>query len=150
MSSVSKNHGNIVIGEGVSVVGSFEVPGLALIEGSFEGDLSADELVVGEGGRLVGRVKARQADIKGQTLQELRVSGKLVVRGSGMVSGNAMYGELEVERGGTLQGVIKPIADALVVEPVLEEVASAPAQPPAMPLKAVSGISLSGFSRLPE
>jgi cytoskeletal protein CcmA (bactofilin family) len=109
MNDATKNKGNIVIGEGVSAVGNFSVPGLALIEGSFHGDLSADELVVGVRGQLVGKVKARQAEVLGETKQELQVTSKLIVRSSGRVRGSAMYGELEVERGGSLQGSVKQI-----------------------------------------
>jgi cytoskeletal protein CcmA (bactofilin family) len=71
--------------------------------------LSADELVVGVRGQLVGKVKARQAEVLGETKQELQVTGKLIVRSSGRVHGSAMYGELEVERGGSLQGSVKQI-----------------------------------------
>ena len=111
MNDITKNKGNIMIGEGVNAVGNFSVPGLALIEGSFHGDLTADELVVGVNGQLVGNVKARQAEVLGETRQELQVSGKLIVRKTGRVNGTAAYGELEVERGGSLQGALRSIQD---------------------------------------
>lgn len=114
MNDITKNKGNIMIGEGVNAVGNFSVPGLALIEGSFHGDLTADELVVGVNGQLVGNVKARQAEVLGETRQELQVSGKLIVRKTGRVNGTAAYGELEVERGGSLQGALRSIQDGAV------------------------------------
>lgn len=125
MNDSSKNKGNIVIGEGVSVIGNFSVPGTALIEGSFEGDLAADAVVVGVRGQLVGKVKTREADILGETRQDLHVTGKLIVRSSGRIHGSAMYGELEVERGGTLQGAIRPISLAAVTLPVVTAVVHA-------------------------
>ena len=111
MNDITKSKGNIMIGEGVNAVGNFTVPGLAQIEGSFHGDLTADELVVGVNGQLVGNVKARQAEVLGETRQELQVSGKLIVRKTGRVNGTAAYGELEVERGGSLQGALRSIKD---------------------------------------
>src|SRR3990167_647482 len=121
--------GPLPLSPGVRFIFNFSVPGTALIEGSFEGDLAADAVVVGVRGQLVGKVKARQADILGETRQDLHVSGKLIVRSSGRIHGSAMYGELEVERGGTLQGAIRPIALAAVTLPV--ETAVLPVAPPA-------------------
>ena len=47
-----------------------------------------------------------------ETRQTLQVTGKLIVRSTGQVHGNALYGELEVERGGVLRGAIKPMRGA--------------------------------------
>lgn len=109
MSDPLSNQGNIVIGEGVNAVGNFTVPGLALINGSFKGNLITDELVVGVRGQLVGKVQSRVADVLGKVEEELHVSGKLTVRSSGRIHGLAQYGELEVERGGSMQGLISPM-----------------------------------------
>lgn len=109
MSDPASNQGNIVIGEGVSAVGNFTVPGLALINGSFKGNLITDELVVGVRGQLVGKVQSRVADVLGRVEEELHVSGKLTVRSSGRIQGLAEYGELEVERGGSMQGQVIPM-----------------------------------------
>jgi cytoskeletal protein CcmA (bactofilin family) len=115
MSDPASNQGNIIIGEGVSAVGNFNVPGLALINGSFEGNLITDELVVGVRGQLVGKVQSRVADVLGKVEEELHVSGKLTVRSSGRIHGLAQYGELEVERGGSLQGLINPMGSDVAV-----------------------------------
>lgn len=138
MNDSSKNNGNIVIGEGVNVTGNFTVPGTALIEGSFEGSLTADAVVVGVCGQLVGKVKARQADILGVTRQELHVTCKLTVRSSGRIHGSTMYGELEVELGGTLQGAIRPIP----LEPLTPQVSPAVLSPATQPTTDLPAISL--------
>jgi cytoskeletal protein CcmA (bactofilin family) len=117
MSDPAANQGNIIIGEGVSAVGNFTVPGLALINGSFEGNLVTDELVVGIRGQLVGKVQSRVADVLGKIEEELHVSGKLTVRSSGRIHGLAQYGELEVERGGSLQGLISPMGASAQATP---------------------------------
>ncbi|WP_439114152.1 bactofilin family protein [Hydrogenophaga sp.] len=132
MNDSVKNKGNIVLGEGVRAVGSFSVPGTALIEGFFEGDLTADELMIGRHGQLLGRVHARQAEILGETRQDLHVTGKLIVRSTGRVHGAARYGELEVERGGALQGSIKPLAAVDAPTPLAGQ-APAPLELPAAP-----------------
>ena len=58
--------GSIVIGEGVTVSGKFIVPGRAVINGSMDGELQADELLVGAQGKIVGNVKVRKADVFGE------------------------------------------------------------------------------------
>lgn len=49
--------GSIMVGAGVSVKGFFKVPNRAVINGSLEGELDADELLIGKGGKLVGTVR---------------------------------------------------------------------------------------------
>lgn len=51
--------GSIFIGEGVTVTGSFSIPGRAVVNGTLNGELSADELLVGEQGMLVGKITAQ-------------------------------------------------------------------------------------------
>ncbi len=107
----NEQKGSIFIGEGVTVTGSFSIPGRAVVNGTLNGELSADELLVGEQGRLVGKILARNADIHGQTNDTLTVSNHLVIRASGRVNGKASYGELEIERGGLVAGTIAPVDD---------------------------------------
>lgn len=105
----NEQKGSIFIGEGVTVTGSFSIPGRAVVNGTLNGELSADELLVGEQGKLVGKIVARNADIHGQTNDTLTVRSHLVVRASGRVNGKASYGELEIERGGLVAGTIAPV-----------------------------------------
>lgn len=100
--------GNLTIGEGVKVVGHLTVPGLAVINGTLEGGLQASELLVGPQGTLSGQVNVRVADIHGATYETLVASEFLCVRSTGVVNGQAHYGEIEIEKGGVIQGVIAP------------------------------------------
>lgn len=100
--------GNLTIGEGVKVVGHLTVPGLAVINGTLEGGLQASELLVGPRGSLSGQVAVRIADIHGSTYDTLVASEYLCVRSTGVVNGQAHYGEIEIEKGGVIQGVIAP------------------------------------------
>ncbi len=103
-----QNKGSIIIGEGVVVSGTFTVPGKAVINGSLEGELTADDLLVGAKGRLVGNVKVRKADVYGETHDTLLASEHLLIRSTGKVTGKASYGQIEIERGGLVQGSIVP------------------------------------------
>lgn len=101
--------GNLIIGEGVSVVGTLTVPGLAIINGSLEGGLQATELLVGPQGSLTGKVSVQSADIHGRTFDTLHASDFLCVRSTGVVSGAAHYGEIEIHKGGVIQGAVSPV-----------------------------------------
>lgn len=98
--------GIIVIGEGVSVVGSFTVPGRASIYGSLQGELDADEVMVGQNGRVVGLLKARHVELLGEARETIVASERLVVKGTGKVDGQITYGEIEVERGAFVKGTL--------------------------------------------
>jgi cytoskeletal protein CcmA (bactofilin family) len=114
--------GCIVIGEGVTVSGKFVVPGRAIINGSLEGDLQADEILVGAQGKLVGDIKVRKADVFGEVHDTLLASEHLIIRSTGRVNGNASYGEIEIERGGLVQGAVIPAKVAAVVPAMLKAV----------------------------
>jgi len=120
MNDRTNEAGCIVIGEGVTVSGKFIVPGRAVINGSLEGDLQADEILVGAQGKLVGNIKVRKADVFGEVHDTLLASEHLIIRSTGRVNGNASYGEIEIERGGLVQGAIVPAKAAAAVPAVLK------------------------------
>ena len=122
MNDRSNEAGSIVIGEGVTVSGKFVVPGRAVINGSLEGELQADELLVGAQGKLVGNVRVRKADVFGEMHDTLLASEHLIIRSTGRVNGNASYGEIEIERGGLVQGAAIPARAAVEVPVVLKYV----------------------------
>lgn len=109
--SADKNDvpGNLIIGEGVKVVGQLIVPGLAVIHGTLEGGLEAGELLVGAQGSVSGQINVRKADVYGRTFDNITASEFLCVRVSGVVSGKAHYGEIEIEKGGVIQGTVGPV-----------------------------------------
>ena len=120
--------GNLTIGEGVKVVGQLVVPGLAVINGTLQGELQADELLVGPKGSLSGQVRVRTADIHGSTHETLEASEFLCVRATGRVNGQARYGEIEIEKGGVIRGAISPASEAPQAPPLaLPATAAAPA-----------------------
>jgi cytoskeletal protein CcmA (bactofilin family) len=63
---------------------------------------------VGAQGKLVGNIKVRKADVFGEVHDTLLASEHLIIRSTGRVNGNASYGEIEIERGGLVQGAVIP------------------------------------------
>lgn len=112
MNDTTDFRGNILVGEGVSVKGTFRVPNRAVINGSLEGELEAEELEIGKEGKLVGTVKVKRADVHGETHNDLFASEHLIVRASGRIHGKATYGLIEIERGGVIHGKVTPVQQA--------------------------------------
>jgi len=104
MADPTEAPGTIVIGEGVLAKGVFKVPGRAIINGSLEGELVAKDLFVGPTGKGVGKFKAEMADVRGEVHDTLVTTSSLVVRASGKISGAVYYREVEIEKGGEIEG----------------------------------------------
>lgn len=113
--------GSIMVGAGVSVKGFFKVPNRAVINGSLEGELDADELLIGKGGKLVGTVRVKRADVHGEAHNSLHASEQLTVRGTGRIHGKATYGLIEIERGGMIHGEVLSVEQQQAGLPVLME-----------------------------
>jgi cytoskeletal protein CcmA (bactofilin family) len=56
----------------------------------------------------------------------------LIIRSTGRVNGNASYGEIEIERGGLVQGAVLPAKAAMSSSPVVVPVISKPVEPPVL------------------
>lgn len=109
MGDTQDNAGNILIGTDVTIQGVLVVPNRAVVNGAIEGEVTAKELVVGPTGRIVGHARTERADIHGQVHKTLEVSQSLVLRSTGRVVGLVQYRELEIERGGLVEGTMNQI-----------------------------------------
>ena len=111
MNDDNKN-GCLVVGEGVSLSGNFVVPNSASISGTIEGDLTAREILVGTTGVLKGKVTADLVDVRGEIHENVVSNKALFVRATGKVIGDVQYAEIEIEKGGDLQGSLNKITAA--------------------------------------
>lgn len=103
-------NGCLVVGEGVILSGKFTVPDIASISGQIDGELTAREVLVGTTGVVKGKVTADVLDIRGEVHQDLISKKSLLLRSSGKVLGNISYAELEIEKGGDIQGTLTQIS----------------------------------------
>jgi cytoskeletal protein CcmA (bactofilin family) len=101
---------SVVIGDGVVVKGAFTVPSKAVINGVIEGDLTAEEVLIGTTGRITGRVSAKMIDVRGQLHHTIVSEKSLIVRATGKIVGKIHYAEIEIEKGGVIQGSIGPVS----------------------------------------
>lgn len=117
MNDNSDQKGNIIIGDGVTVNGSFAVPGKAMINGSLQGELVADEMTIGPQGKVQGKVKVRKADVHGESHESITASEYLIIRSTGQIHGVASYGKIEIERGGLITGSVSPSPEKASTKP---------------------------------
>lgn len=127
--------GSIVVGEGVLAKGTFKVPGRAVINGSVEGELIAKDVFIGPSGRAIGKFKAEMADIRGEVHDTLVTTGSLIIRSSGKITGNVIYKEVEIEKGGEIEGKMSQGSDVPAVTFSLESAEQPqPTRPAVKPL----------------
>ncbi len=128
--------GSLLVGEGVFMKGSMQVPGTASIDGKLEGDLTADTVIVQTNGAMDGRTTANHVRVAGSLTNTTVANKSLVVESSGLIGGAITYNELEIKKGGQLQGNIykvgqQPPAPVYAAPASAPAPAAAPAQPQA-------------------
>ena len=97
---------SITIGRGVTFAGSISASGKAFINGSVTGEISVDDLQVGEYGVIKGKIKSREMDVHGEIHEEVSCTEHVLVHATGLVNGKFIYGELEIQKGGRVTGSI--------------------------------------------
>jgi cytoskeletal protein CcmA (bactofilin family) len=105
----SNQSGCLTVGEGVALNGTFVVPDIASVSGSIEGDITARELIVSSTGVIKGKVTADIIDLRGEIHDTLTARKSLFIRSTGKALGSVQYAEIEVEKGGDLQGTPQKI-----------------------------------------
>jgi cytoskeletal protein CcmA (bactofilin family) len=83
------------------------------VSGYVEGEIVADDLVVNPGGRVVGRVKSKTADISGILNGDVVVDGLMQLRGRGSVTGTVQYGRLAMEDTADLDAQVRNVPPRL-------------------------------------
>lgn len=80
-----------------------------VIEGQVEATINSKVMEIGKPGTLTGTAMIDVAEIHGEFSGELTARTKLVVHGTGRVTGTIRYGKLVVIEGGTLMGELQQI-----------------------------------------
>jgi cytoskeletal protein CcmA (bactofilin family) len=86
---------------------------MVVVEGQVEASVSAKGMQIAKPGTLKGTAVIDVAEIDGDFTGELTAHSKLVVNGTGRVSGTSRYGSLIVAEGGEVTGDVKRLDDAV-------------------------------------
>ncbi len=113
MSDTNQN-GCLTVGEGVILNGTFIVPESASISGNIEGEITARELILTSTAVIRGKVTADVIDLRGEIYDTLIAKKSLFIRSTGKIVGTVQYAEIEIEKGGELQGTMQKIEPAPV------------------------------------
>jgi cytoskeletal protein CcmA (bactofilin family) len=98
----------MIVGREIVLSGDIRSCNKLVVEGSVEATLhDCRDMEIAESGLFKGNAAIEHAEIRGQFEGELVVSKRLLIRATGHVSGTISYGEIEIERGGKVSGVIQ-------------------------------------------
>ena len=98
----------LIVGRGTSVSGEINSCNRLVVEGSVEANLqNCQHTEITETGTCNGNAAIDDVEVSGRFEGDLVVRKRLLIRASGQVSGTITYGELEVEAGGRISGMIQ-------------------------------------------
>jgi len=86
------------IGAGATLAGDLSVPGLLELSGHVDGKLSADAIVIEDGGSAVGEIRAASVAIRGH-FEGAIFGGDVRLSSSAKVVGEIIYQALTIESG---------------------------------------------------
>lgn len=128
-SSASDNAGSkLSIGPNINLKG-VEISNcdVLVIEGNVDATITSKVMEIAKPGRFTGNAVIDVAEIHGEFSGELTAHQKLVVHGSGRVTGTVRYGKLVVAEGGIVNGEMKQLDSQET------GTTQTTAQPPSMP-----------------
>ena len=102
----------LIVGEGIRLSGEISSCDRLVVEGEVEVTLNDTlALEIAASGHFTGGCEVEEADISGVYEGDLTVRRRLIVRGSGKLTGTVRYGQLELERGGQIAGNISVLTN---------------------------------------
>ena len=101
----------LIVGQEISLSGEVASCDRLIVEGTIEAKLQkCQHVMIAETGVFNGHASTENADVRGRFEGELVVRKRLLIRAGGHVSGTVTYGEIEIESGGKITGVIEEMA----------------------------------------
>lgn len=82
-----------------------------VVEGRVEATMNSRAIQIAEHGAFTGKVDIDVAEIRGSFSGEMTARKRLVIHGTGRVSGKIRYGKILVQEGGELTGEINALGD---------------------------------------
>jgi cytoskeletal protein CcmA (bactofilin family) len=102
----NKKHDRIetLIGVNSSIKGTVEIKGTIRIDGSFEGSIKADWVVVGEKGRMKGDIYSNGVTVGGYIEGNINAHEYIEIMSKGKVMGDVLTQKLAILEGGVFEG----------------------------------------------
>lgn len=107
----------LIVGREICLTGEISACDTLVVEGRVEAELSDSRTIeIAETGVFKGEIEINVAEINGQFEGALTARNRLVIHSKGNVKGRIRYAEIEVERGGRIEGDVQLISDAEIEE----------------------------------
>lgn len=91
--------------EGTNIKGDIVTDSNFRLDGFLDGTLkTSGKLVIGESGKIEGKVQCANADIEGEFNGDIIVDGLLILKSTAKVTGNVTAGKLGIENGAEFNG----------------------------------------------
>ncbi len=101
--------GSLTIGHGVCINGKVVAPGRLEVHGLLEGEVEADEILIGTQGRVEGRMTARIIEVSGGAGEAIVARESIKIRSTASVRGQVRYSSIEIEAGAEIRGSVERI-----------------------------------------
>lgn len=103
----------LIVGREISLNGQITSCDKLIVEGKVEATLTDSRFVeIAESGTFKGSADIEEAEIRGRFDGKISVRGRLLIRGTGRVTGEIRYGQLEIECGGQISGTIETTSNS--------------------------------------
>ncbi len=115
--------GSITLGPRDSLAGTLTVDGDIRVEGTVEGELRASgDVDIDQKAKLTARVEGRTVTVRGSVKGNIAARRRLVVGGSGMITGDVRAPKLQVDDGAMMNGNISmgPVEELKFEQPAPE------------------------------
>ena len=108
---INRNDGKqLVIGKNIKITGDIDVCDSLVVEGHLEANIkNARALDIVHGGVFKGEASIEEAHISGLFDGILNITGTLYVYSTGVLNGKVHYNSIVIEKGGIINGTLKPI-----------------------------------------
>ncbi len=99
---------SLTVGPGIELTGQIRSCDKLSIEGVVESDLcQCSEIEIAERGAFKGEAQVETADVAGRFEGSLTAQKLLIVRATGRITGRVRFGQIEIMRGGEIDGNIQ-------------------------------------------
>ena len=105
--------GTILVHRDTAIKGAIRNCRMIEVYGYVEGEIAAQNLIIREGGKVFGRIRAEAAEVHGHLQGYAFVKNLMTIGRSGSVNGNVQYGQLAMELGAELSADVRNVPPAI-------------------------------------
>lgn len=98
-----------LISADVRIQGSLISQGEVQLDGQIDGDIRAEQLVIGQHGKVIGSIEATEVVIHGKVEGAIKAN-KIAVEASAHISGDVFHDTLSIAAGAEVEGQIKRLS----------------------------------------